>query len=672
LASGTITNSQVSDSIPNWVSCTLSSPYALTESTKYAIVIHGDSLSASITMVWSYDNDGASSDYPGGDLEWSTNGGSSWSTTTTHDLLFRCRDASSSPELTVLVGDRITSGSGVASVWAYNNNGELQWTYDTGNNTLDVVIDSNNDVYVSGQAGNDGSGTKNLWKFDSVGNKLGGRYVRSTTYAWDLALDSTGRIIVGTGLGAARVQTNLATEEVITSSGTIGGVAVDTNDDSIYIGSGGTPVNLRKYSSSLGAPLWQKDPSTGATVTDIAIMSNQRVLISLNYSAGKKVLYSWDKDGNNQLDYDGGITTNADSVAVDSNNNVFLVTNDTATKTFVYLNSSLVEQDYLDHGAILRRAMVSDDDDKPYVVGIRKGSVLCWKYDSSVLEDAIQCPTDEIEGIAFSSGASITPLTTKNDYFTDGAGAINFQGTNWRAQTFTANGNYSLIGIKLGFYRQGSPGDTTLSIRATDGTGKPTGADLATATFDSNLTTQTSGEWRYYELSSPLSLTDGTKYAIVMGTPSGDIFNRLLCLADLIMPMGYPDGDCYDSTDSGSSWTIDNVRELLFETIRLIIIPPNITDESASSESIAGAQVDLYVTATGDPAPTYQWYKNNVIIPGATNSTLTVYPFVTTTYKCKATNDGGVDWSNDMVITVKPNPHRYNPYNLPLDSERIT
>lgn len=630
-------------------------------------------MSASDVLTWSYDDDGfGASAYAGGDKEWSMDGGSSWSTTTTSDQLFRCRDATASPDLIVLVGDRIADGSGVASVWAYDKSGVLQWTYDTGSNTLDVVIDSNNDVYVCGQAGNDGSGTKNLWKFDSLGNKLAGRYVRSTTYAWDLALDSLGRIIVGTGNGASRVAKSFANEEVIVSTGTIGGIAVDLNDNSIYLGSGGTPVNLRKYNSSLGLD-WQQDPSTSSAVTDIAIMSNQRVVISMNYSAGKKICYSWDKDGNNQLDYDGGITTNADSVAVDGSDNVYLVTSDTATKTFVKLNSSLVEQDYLDHGTILRRVVVASGDSKPYTVGIRKGSVLCWKYDSGALEDTIQCPTDEIEGIAISSGAYVIPPTVKNDYNLISSGAINFQGTNWRAQTFTATGNYNIIGLKLGFYRQGSPGDTTIAIRAVDGgTGKPTGADLAISTFDSDVTTATTGEWRYFGLSTPLSLINGTQYAIIMRTPTGNLFNRLLCRADISGGNPYPGGACYDSNDSGASWTIDNVRELGFETIKLVIIPPTITDESTSSETIAGAQVDLFVTATGDPAPTYQWYKNDVAISGATSSTLTIYPFVTATYKCKVTNVGGEAWSNDMVITVKPNPYRYNPYNLPLDSERIT
>lgn len=91
LASGTIDDSAISDSVYAWVPCTLSSAYNISAPTKYAIVVHGTSLDASNVLTWSYDDNGAGgSDFPNGDLEWSTNGGSSWATTTTGDLLFRC------------------------------------------------------------------------------------------------------------------------------------------------------------------------------------------------------------------------------------------------------------------------------------------------------------------------------------------------------------------------------------------------------------------------------------------------------------------------------------------------------------------------------------------------------------------------------------------------------
>lgn len=90
LAFGVIPNAEISDSDYGWVACTLDTPYELDPTTKYCIVVHGDSLSGTIVLRISYDNDAGASAYAGGDMEWSTDGGSGWSTTTTSDLLFRC------------------------------------------------------------------------------------------------------------------------------------------------------------------------------------------------------------------------------------------------------------------------------------------------------------------------------------------------------------------------------------------------------------------------------------------------------------------------------------------------------------------------------------------------------------------------------------------------------
>lgn len=91
LAFGTILNVNIPEiGSPDWVVCTLDTPYEVAPTTKYCIVVHGDSLSSSKKIYWDYDNVGGMSAYAGGDVEWSTNGGGSWSTTTTFDMLFMC------------------------------------------------------------------------------------------------------------------------------------------------------------------------------------------------------------------------------------------------------------------------------------------------------------------------------------------------------------------------------------------------------------------------------------------------------------------------------------------------------------------------------------------------------------------------------------------------------
>jgi hypothetical protein len=97
LATGTIANAVVGDtSSYAWVPCTLSSPYDLSSSTKYCIILRGVSLSGANYIIWSYDDDGFGvSDFAGGDQGWSINSGSTWSIDTTQDQLFRCYGSSS-------------------------------------------------------------------------------------------------------------------------------------------------------------------------------------------------------------------------------------------------------------------------------------------------------------------------------------------------------------------------------------------------------------------------------------------------------------------------------------------------------------------------------------------------------------------------------------------------
>ena len=75
-----------------WNPCSMSE-YNVVVDTKYAIVVHSFSLNSGNVIIMSYDNMSGLSDFAGGDLEWSTNGGGSWSTTATGDLLFRCYPA---------------------------------------------------------------------------------------------------------------------------------------------------------------------------------------------------------------------------------------------------------------------------------------------------------------------------------------------------------------------------------------------------------------------------------------------------------------------------------------------------------------------------------------------------------------------------------------------------
>ncbi|MEA3212710.1 MAG: hypothetical protein QOE70_5767 [Chthoniobacter sp.] len=83
-----------------------------------------------------------------------------------------------------------------------------------------------------------------------------------------------------------------------------------------------------------------------------------------------------------------------------------------------------------------------------------------------------------------------------------------------------------------------------------------------------------------------------------------------------------------------------------------------ITGQPASQTVEAGHSVTFIVTATGEPAPAWQWYKDGNQISGATSSSYTI-PSTTAsdagTYTVVATNSAGSTTSNGAVLTVQSN-----------------
>ena len=130
-------------------------------------------------------------------------------------------------------------------------------------------------------------------------------------------------------------------------------------------------------------------------------------------------------------------------------------------------------------------------------------------------------------------------------------------GTNWRAVTFTPNANHTIKGVRLNLYGSGAT-TITVSIRAT-AAGLPTEADLCSGTFDGSQL-NSSADNRVYDISlgAGTALTAGTVYAIVVRVAAGTLYWGS-------SGAGYAGGQKCSSSNSGSSWTADATRGLLFE-----------------------------------------------------------------------------------------------------------
>lgn len=90
-----------------------------------------------------------------------------------------------------------------------------------------------------------------------------------------------------------------------------------------------------------------------------------------------------------------------------------------------------------------------------------------------------------------------------------------------------------------------------------------------------------------------------------------------------------------------------------------IVVPtgyPIFTTQPISTVVGPGSNATFTVVNNGAPAPTFQWQKNGVNIPGATAATLTLNAVTTADngakIRCIATNSVGVNTSKEAVLTV--------------------
>ena len=177
----------------------------------------------------------------------------------------------------------------------------------------------------------------------------------------------------------------------------------------------------------------------------------------------------------------------------------------------------------------------------------------------------------------------------------------------WCAQTFTPSENHTVTAVTIKCYRNGSPGTVTVSIKAVDGSGKPTGADLASGTFDpSDLpTSQATATQKQVSLGAGTALTSGTQYAIVVRTATGGPYvNTLRWIYSYAGT--YTDGRVHASDDSGATWdyySANNApRDFLFE--EWTGGAPTVTTQAVSDIAGTTATGNGNITDLGGPYPT--------------------------------------------------------------------
>jgi len=85
------------------------------------------------------------------------------------------------------------------------------------------------------------------------------------------------------------------------------------------------------------------------------------------------------------------------------------------------------------------------------------------------------------------------------------------------------------------------------------------------------------------------------------------------------------------------------------------VVAPVITDQSTDTDIQVGDPLSLFVTATGTEPLGYQWYKGVDLLPDEISSTFVKDPAALEdagTYTCQVSNTGGIQTSDDIVVSV--------------------
>ena len=118
------------------------------------------------------------------------------------------------------------------------------------------------------------------------------------------------------------------------------------------------------------------------------------------------------------------------------------------------------------------------------------------------------------------------------------------------------------------------------------------------------------------------------------------------------------------TNSAGSATSTGAVLTMRTAAVTLPVAPttiaPMITAQPMASQTAKeGAAVTITVSASGSPAPTFQWRKNSIDIEGATGSSLLLTAVTSVdggTYTVVATNSAGSATSNNAALTIQTSP----------------
>lgn len=170
-----------------------------------------------------------------------------------------------------------------------------------------------------------------------------------------------------------------------------------------------------------------------------------------------------------------------------------------------------------------------------------------------------------------------------NQLLTDSETLASIYSTSYFSQAFIPSVSGNLTDLSLCLWRHASPGNLIIEIFATDINQKPTGSALATQTITQASISSTTWSQLNVVFSSPASLTQGVRYAIVLHSTSGDGSTNYYTLDTFTNNGGenfdiYTDGKLFHSSD-GATWTENANDDIAFVTGMDVIAPSPSLDQ---------------------------------------------------------------------------------------------
>lgn len=264
-------------------------------------------------------------------------------------------------------------------------------------------------------------------------------------------------------------------------------------------------------------------------------------------------------------------------------------------------------------------------------------------------------------------------MATRYEYYNTGDDAeaqVMWGAPYWGAQTFTPLIAHTITSVKLKLQRHGTPGNLTVSIRATiEESPWIVTPDLITGTTDGNtLTDEEGGEWREIFLGDGVGLLADTKYAICARCYGANVSNHVGWRGDS-GDGAYPRGRAMMSTNGGSTWSVSALSgwDLMFEEWGVpAVSAPTVTTDPATSIRQTTATLNGTLDDDGGEACDcgFEWgetiaYGNTTPTQSRTTGqdfaqTITgLRPGVTYHFRAFATNGAGTGNGTDRTFQPK-------------------